>query len=45
MAKQMELDLGVKDTKHNGPVTCLGMEFSNDEARRVHFIELLRKRV
>ena len=45
MAKQMELDLDVKETKHHGPVNCLGKEFSNDEARRVHFIELLREKL
>ena len=45
MAKQMELDLDVKETKYDGPVTCLGMEFSNDEARYVHYIEFLRKKL
>jgi len=45
MAKQMELDLDVKETKHDGPVTCLGMEFPNDEAKRVHFIGLLREKL
>lgn len=45
MAKQMELDLDVKETKHDGPVTCLGMEFSNDEARRVYFVGLLREKL
>ncbi|MDD4238040.1 MAG: DNA methyltransferase [Desulfotomaculaceae bacterium] len=37
------LDQG-KDTK-NQPVTCLGMTFANDEARRAHFIEELRKKL
>lgn len=27
------------------PVTCLGIEFPNDEARRQHFTELLRERL
>ena len=27
----------------SGPVTCLGMTFENDEARRAHFTEKLRK--
>ena len=45
MAKQMDLDLDVKETKYDAPVTCLGMEFSNDEARRIHFIELLREKL
>ncbi len=29
----------------NRPVTCLGLEFENDEARRAHFTELLRERL
>ena len=45
MAKQLELDLDIKETKHDGPVTCLGKEFFNDEARRVHFIALLREKL
>lgn len=32
------------DTK-NQPVTCLGMTFANDEARRAHFIDELRKKL
>jgi len=31
--------------KPSGPVTCLGMTFENDEARRAHFTEELRKRL
>jgi len=31
-----------KDRKQR-PVTCLGMTFENDEARRAHFTEELRK--
>ena len=31
--------------KPSGPVTCLGMTFENDEARRVHFTEELRKKL
>jgi len=27
------------------PVTCLGIEFPSDEARRQHFTELLRDRL
>ncbi len=45
MAKQLELDLDVKETKQDGLVTCLGIKFSNDEARRIHFIELLREKL
>ncbi|MDP2644049.1 MAG: DNA methyltransferase [Desulfobacterales bacterium] len=29
----------------SGPVTCLGMTFENDEARRIHFTEELRKKL
>ena len=29
--------------KPSGPVTCLGMTFENDEARRAHFAEKLRE--
>ncbi|MHB1881405.1 MAG: DNA methyltransferase [Acidithiobacillus sp.] len=31
--------------KPSGPVTCLGMTFENDEARRAHFTEELRKQL
>jgi len=31
--------------KPTGPVTCLGMTFENDEARRAHFTEELRKKL
>ena len=31
--------------KPSGPVTCLGMTFDNDEARRAHFTEALRKKL
>lgn len=29
----------------SGPVTCLGMEFENDDARREHFTGLLREKL
>ncbi|ACZ19719.1 DNA methylase N-4/N-6 domain protein [Thermanaerovibrio acidaminovorans DSM 6589] len=29
-------------TRDSGPVTCFGMTFENDEARREHFLRLLR---
>lgn len=29
----------------DGPVTCLGMTFNNDEERRAYFIEELRKKL
>ena len=31
--------------KPSDPVTCLGMTFENDEARRTHFTEKLRKKL
>lgn len=31
--------------KPSGPVTCLGMTFENDEARRAHYIEELRNKL
>ena len=31
--------------KPSGPVACLGMTFENDEARRAHFTEELRKKL
>lgn len=30
---------------NSGPVTCLGITFDNDEARRAHFTEELRKKL
>ena len=33
------------DTPKPKPVVCLGMEFPDDEARRVHFTEKLRKKL
>ena len=32
-------------TRDAGPVTCLGMTFDNDEARRAHFTEALREKL
>ena len=32
-------------SQQQGPVTCLGMEFENDEARRAYFREELRKKL
>jgi len=32
-------------TDNNGPVTCLGIKFESDEARRNHFTELLRQKL
>lgn len=35
----------VEYTARDEPVTCLGMAFKNDEARRLHFTEELRKKL
>ena len=32
-------------TSNQQPVTCLGLEFENDDARRAHFTEELRKKL
>lgn len=44
-----ELDMGLNNpnetTKHSGQVTCLGMTFENDEARRAYFTEELCKKL
>jgi len=45
MAKQMNLNLETSESKQDGPVTCLGIEFPNDDARRAHFTELLREKL
>jgi hypothetical protein len=45
MDKQLELDLKIKESKQDGPVTCLGLEFPDNEARRAHFTELLREKL
>lgn len=45
---QEELTCMEPDNQNNqpeGPVTCLGMEFPNDDARREYFCEELRKRL
>lgn len=40
-----EYDAGDNDQATQKPVTCLGMTFANDEARRTHFIEKLREKL
>src|SRR6056297_1501300 len=45
MDKQLELDFNIKESKQDGPVTCLGMAFLDNEARRAHFTELLREKL
>ncbi|SME88279.1 DNA methylase [Paenibacillus barengoltzii] len=42
--EQLEM-LNENQTTQTGPVTCLGMTFENDEARRAYFIEELRKKL
>ncbi len=42
--EQLEM-LNENPTTQTGPVTCLGMTFENDEARRAYFIEELRKKL
>jgi DNA modification methylase len=44
-SKQPGLNYGENDTTATGPVECLGQTFPNDEARRAHFTELLRKKL
>ena len=41
--EEMTRVMGGFDFKDNTPVTCLGLEFENDEARRAYFREELRK--
>jgi len=45
--EQQDFDFQVDNRQHTGtgPVTCLGMTFENDEARRAHFTEELRKKL
>jgi 16S rRNA G966 N2-methylase RsmD/predicted RNA-binding Zn-ribbon protein involved in translation (DUF1610 family) len=45
--EQQRLDHYGKEPKGktSGPVTCLGLTFENDEARRAHFTEELRKKL
>lgn len=48
MANDTLFDLNTIDPNEQtpqGPVTCLGMEFENDEARRAYFREELRKKL
>ncbi|GIO15805.1 DNA methylase [Cohnella xylanilytica] len=42
--EQLEM-LNENPTTQTGPVTCLGMTFENDEARRAYFTEELRKKL
>jgi hypothetical protein len=44
-SKQPDLNYGQSDTTAQGPVECLGQTFPNDDARRSHFTDLLRKKL
>ena len=44
-AEEMTKIMGGLDFKEDGPVTCLGLEFENEEARRAYFREELRKKL
>jgi len=44
-SKQPGLNYGQNETTAQGPVECLGQTFPSDEARRAHFMELLRKKL
>ena len=45
MLKSKQETLLKLEKKNQGPVTCLGMTFENDEKRREHFIERLREKL
>ena len=45
MPKSKQEFLLKPEKKKQGPVTCLGMTFENDEKRREHFIERLREKL
>ena len=44
--KHAKLPLEMPETKKDeGPVTCLGMTFENDQERREYFTEILRQKL
>ncbi len=43
--QNLDLDNPNESLGISGPVTCLGLTFKNDEARRAHFAEELRKKL
>ena len=45
MSKSKQARLFENKKEDSGPVTCLGMEFESDEARREYFTEELRKKL
>lgn len=46
MSEQFQIDYKMEaESKSSKPVTCLGLTFENDEARRAHFTAELRKKL
>jgi DNA modification methylase/predicted RNA-binding Zn-ribbon protein involved in translation (DUF1610 family) len=46
MSEQFQIDYKMEvESKSSEPLTCLGFTFENDEARRAHFTEELRKKL
>lgn len=46
MSEQQQIEFEIEvESKYSGPVTCLGLTFDNEEARRAHYIEELRKKL
>ena len=47
MSENLSLDFDANETTASpkGPVTCLGLTFENDQARRAHLTEELRKKL
>ncbi len=43
--QNIEFGSATGEGQNDGSVTCLGITFENDEARRAHFIEELRKKL
>lgn len=43
--KQTDLGFPESSKEKAGPVECLGLTFENDDARRAHFVELLREKL
>ena len=41
----IEFGSATESVRNDGPVTCLGITFENDEARRAHFTEELRQKL
>jgi DNA modification methylase len=45
MSEQPKLFVEDEKSQNTGPVTCLGIEFENDDSRREHYTEELRKKL